>query len=546
MFVEGTRIPAIALLLAVLVFAGVIAALWRRIRALTAANAALSMQSVQYETAMQLTQDVVYEWNASDRRLTRASQLANIFGNAPIYDNFPESIFELKKIHPDDVERARAAIREIKDGSGRAVCDVRLLDKNDRFVWYRNSFTAIKNDAGEIVKVLGVIANINEEKLRMQFIEDSAKKDPLTKLYNKSVTEEMVSLRLSAPEIGGALFIIDIDNFKNVNDTLGHLYGDAALSEIAHTLKGLFRESDVVGRIGGDEFLVYMANNPGKNVVSAKAVKVIESVKRSYRRNEIVCDISASLGVAFFPEDGGSYPELAAHADRALYYMKKHGKNGAEFYSSIRDRSEAVRIDVPSPRREIPVDKPQKNFRENIADYMLKIFYEYDNTDKAVPVLLDFVGKAFVIGRIDVSVFSEDQQTLKCLYEWLGEGVKPNDEALKLVQAGPWQTVKEQLDEDDMIVCEDVQNGCAKFLENDTLVDRGVTSAIFGYVVEGEKRRAVVTFEYFGQKHLFTSEEKDAMKVISRMIGLFVVRTREHESLLRYMARDREKGLVQN
>lgn len=546
MSAEGAQIPMIMLILAVLVFAGVIMTLWRRVKALSAANAALSMQSVQYETAMRLTQDVVYEWNASDRRLSRASQLVNIFGNAPIYDNFPESIFELKKIHPDDVEKARAAIREIKNGSGRAVCDVRLLDKNDRYVWYRNSFTAIKNEAGEIVKVLGVIANINEEKLRMQCIEDSAKKDPLTKLYNKAVTEEMVSLHLSAPETGGALFIIDIDNFKNVNDTLGHLYGDAALSEIAHTLKGIFRDSDVVGRIGGDEFLVYMANNPDRNIVSAKAEKLLASVKRSYHRNEIVCDISASLGAAFFPEDGNTYSELVANADKALYYMKKHGKNGAEFYGAIRDRSETGRLDVPGPRREILADMPQKNFRENIADYMLKIFYEYDNTDKAVPVLLDFVGKAFGIGRIDVSVFSDDQLTLKCLYEWLGEGVKSNEEALKLIQAGPWQTVREQLNEDDMIVCEDVQNGRAKFLENDTLKDRGVSSAIFGYIVEGEKRRAVVTFEYFGQKHLFTSEEKDAMKVIARTIGLFVVRTREHESLLRYMARDREKGLVQH
>ena len=89
-------------------------------------------------------------------------------------------------------------------------------------------------------------------------MEDCAKKDPLTGLLNKTVTEEMVSLQLGKPEEKCALFIVDIDNFKNVNDTLGHLYGDAALSEIAHAIKGVFRDSDVMGRIGGDEFLVCM------------------------------------------------------------------------------------------------------------------------------------------------------------------------------------------------------------------------------------------------------------------------------------------------
>ena len=545
MFAGDAHIPAIALILAAILAVGVVVTLWRRVQTLRAANASLSMQSLQYETAMQLTQDVIYEWTAADRRLARASRIAKIFGSAPIYDNFPESLFEQKKIHPEDEEKAREAIRELNEGTGRSMCEVRLLDTSGRYVWYRNSMMAVRDEDGKIVKVLGVITNVNEEKLRMQIMEDCAKKDPLTGLLNKTVTEEMVSLQLGKPEEKCALFIVDIDNFKNVNDTLGHLYGDAALSEIAHAIKGVFRDSDVMGRIGGDEFLVCMTGVPGRDIVAAKAASLLAAVRRSYSKEDVRCSISASIGVSLFPEDGFTFAGLVDKADRALYYVKQHGKDSAAFYDEVKDVASARLADLSARRREIPAGAPQKNFRENIADYMLRIFYEHDNTDKAVPVLLDFVGKTFGIGRIDVSVFSEDQKTLQCLYEWRGDGVPSADEALAVIQADSWESLRERLDEHDMVICEDVQNSDAEFLKHDTLKARGVTSAIFGYVIEDERRRAVVTFEYFDKKHFFLPEEQDAMKVISRTIGLFVVRTRERESLLRYMKRERDSQPVQ-
>ena len=540
MSVEGAQLPMMILILAALLAAGVIMTLWRRVKTLAAANASLSMQSLQYETAMQLTQDVVYEWTAADSRLSRASRIAKIFGSAPVYDDFPESLFQQKKIHPDDERKAREAIRELTEGTGRAVSELRLLDTSGRYVWYRNSMTAVRDENGKLVKVLGVIANINEEKLRLQIIEDSAKKDPLTKLLNKAVTEEMVTLQLGPPDARCALFIVDIDNFKSVNDTLGHLYGDAALSEIARALSGIFRDTDVVGRIGGDEFLVCMTNVPGRDIVAAKAGKVLAAVRRSYCKDGVVCEISASIGVSCFPADDKTYAGLVDKADRALYYIKQHGKNSFAFYEDVRGSAQPHDAGAVQRRREIPSGVPQQNFREHIADYMLRIFYEHENTDKAVPVLLDFVGKAFGIGRIDVSVFSEDQSLLQCLYEWRGEGVAAAAAALGVVRAAPWKSVKDSLDDNDMIICEDVQHSEAEYLRHDTLKTRGVASAIFGYSIEGEQRRSVVTFEYFGERHYFSSEEQYAMKVISRTIGLFVVRSREREELLRYMAKERQ------
>jgi len=169
----------------------------------------------------------------------------------------------------------------------------------------------------------------------------------------------------------------------------------------------------------------------------------------------------------------------------------------------------------------------QKNFRENVAEYILKLFSQYENVDTAVPILLEFVGNSFKMGRMDVSVFPEDETYYEILYEWCDEGVPPLKREGKRFPADEWSSIKAQLDENNILLCEDTGKGIPDYLENDHMKVRGVKSTMLCYIVEGGKRKAVLAFEYFKEKHIFTKEEKDTIRTISDTISLFVLRARE-------------------
>ena len=175
-----------------------------------------------------------------------------------------------------------------------------------------------------------ISAKKNEKMLRRQ-----AETDPLTGLANRAFAEKLIGsiLQSESEAAKRALLILDIDNFKRVNDTLGHQQGDSILKSIADVLRKSFREADVVGRLGGDEFFVLMQGVQGKANVETKAKEICGAVVKVCSANGSECRVSTSIGIALSPEHGNSFTQLYAHADAALYHVKSNGRNGYMIYS---------------------------------------------------------------------------------------------------------------------------------------------------------------------------------------------------------------------
>lgn len=158
--------------------------------------------------------------------------------------------------------------------------------------------------------------------------------DKLTKLYNKSTTENIGKMKLKSfseqdppSETIMALYVIDLDHFKDANDTYGHQFGDRVLMDFARNLRKKFRPNDCIGRFGGDEFVVIIDNLPGMEIIIRKAreIKEVASELTIDGRN---AGITASIGVAIVPQDGTDYDMVFKAADRALYHVKQNGRNG--------------------------------------------------------------------------------------------------------------------------------------------------------------------------------------------------------------------------
>ncbi len=157
--------------------------------------------------------------------------------------------------------------------------------------------------------------------------------DKLTKLYNKATFENVCNLKLrefadeEERENLMALYIIDLDHFKEVNDTKGHQFGDIVLKEFAKKLRGCFRPYDCVARFGGDEFVVIIDNMPNTEVITRKA-EIINQIARTLEIDGENAKVSASIGIAIAPRAGTEYEEIFKAADNALYFVKNHGRDG--------------------------------------------------------------------------------------------------------------------------------------------------------------------------------------------------------------------------
>lgn len=201
----------------------------------------------------------------------------------------------------------------------------RLSDGSTR--WVHNEAHFLTDvDSGHLCVMLSV-KDINEDKQEEQKLFEAVTLDQMTKVLNRETAMGYIKQILhNENDRLHVLFMLDVDNFKGINDTLGHQAGDEFLIKLAEELKKAFRENDVVGRIGGDEFFVFLRNVVQIDLIERKAQDILDIVSRAGEGYSGV-KLSGSIGIALYPGDGRTVKELYAKADEALYVAKRGGKN---------------------------------------------------------------------------------------------------------------------------------------------------------------------------------------------------------------------------
>lgn len=226
--------------------------------------------------------------------------------------------------------------------SGDSILDViePLPDSNGKKNYSSTSKHAIRDEEGNIIGLYGIGRDITtklelEEELRKhELLTIKAETDALTGLLNRESTLKYIVEAISA--CNGhlhALLFIDLDFFKQINDNFGHPFGDQVLRTIAQKLKEIFRNTDIVGRIGGDEFLVLIKDVDSEETVRRKAAEVVSQVAAVRFEGEYCVSITCSVGIALHQGDGTSLAQLYEQADRAMYVAKENGKNQLVFES---------------------------------------------------------------------------------------------------------------------------------------------------------------------------------------------------------------------
>lgn len=247
-------------------------------------------------------------------------------------DNAPENFVHYlsdknKNLH----EELHTILKNMENEEGKRTFFVTVKHSDQEELILRIQLTSLFGTNGEIRQCIGVIEDATET----QHLREKADRDSLTGLYNRSYAVEKINGMLQefspVPECVHACVLMDLDNFKKLNDTLGHQKGDQALQDVANILRQHFREYDIVCRLGGDEFLVFVQNIP-RNVIEKNIGSLLKKLTLTYEKEEKKICITVSAGIYLVQEPCHDFRELYQKADETLYRVKNSSKNGYRIY----------------------------------------------------------------------------------------------------------------------------------------------------------------------------------------------------------------------
>lgn len=297
----------------------------------TALENQLKQREPQLTYALNAASDGLWDWNIETEEVFFSPQLKRMLGYGSL-EMKPHISTWQANVHPDDLEQVYAALQNHLDGKCiRYEVEYRLRNRNGEYIWVHDHGSVCdRNEQGEPCRVVGMVRNINKSKDLETRLQKFACVDELTGLLNRRAGYEQFEQYLNNAKqmqqpLSVALF--DIDHFKQINDQCGHLLGDEVLRSVGKVLTSVARQSDVMLRWGGEEFMLLMPNT-----FKQHALVLCERVREelnitSAKFSDVYDGITISGGVAAYPEHGEDIEKLVVIADRALYRAKELGRD---------------------------------------------------------------------------------------------------------------------------------------------------------------------------------------------------------------------------
>lgn len=241
-------------------------------------------------------------------------------------------------VHPDDLPLLHETLKKaVSAQQGWQNIVLRWRHRNGSYRTLESNASALFSEAGQLIGFQGVDRDITERKQAEERIEFLAHHDALTGLPNRILLRDRFAHALTMADRSRsrvAMLFLDLDHFKRVNDTLGHVAGDQLLLEVVTRLSRCTRESDTISRQGGDEFILLLNDIPDPETVVRIANEILTNMSEPLQSNGHALNVSCSIGIAIYPEDGSDFDSLLQKADTAMYSAKDSGRNTYRFFDS--------------------------------------------------------------------------------------------------------------------------------------------------------------------------------------------------------------------
>ncbi len=315
----------------------------------------LKRSEERYRLAVEGVNDGIWDWDGKSGRLFMSKRSCLIMGFDPNKESTTiEEWFGM--VSREDLDKFVKEFNEYitvpQKKHFQIDYRIKAADGGDR--WIRTRGIAIWDDSGIPVRMAGSNTDITEQKLSDEKIHRLAYYDTMTGLPNRALLEDRFVIAAANAQRKSrmvAVYFLDLDNFKSINDTLGHSFGDQLLLNVGEQLKHKLRKSDTIARLGGDEFIMLQTSVKEMNEVYHLAARLLDIFKQPWILDDREFYITASIGISIYPNDGGNLHELMKNADAAMYRAKETGKNNFKIYTEELNLRIMARMEIESNLR---------------------------------------------------------------------------------------------------------------------------------------------------------------------------------------------------
>ena len=425
--------------------------------------------------------------------------------------------FDESMVYEEDLAYFKSIFRGLLKSPKNETIEYRTKRFDKDYTWYQLNLTSLLGPEGYVTRIVGRMINIHEKKLKELDLLLRAEKDALTELYNKGATMQLIenALEDSKKDTLNALMIIDLDNFKEVNDLLGHAQGDQVLVDTAAALNDIFKGGDIVGRIGGDEFVVFMKNLNAISNADILANKVVRNVNYSFDYEDRQINVTCSVGVAIYPYHGSDYEELFGKADKAVYTAKANGKNGYRIY-------DAATTMVYHATRKNTEYNPEKGMEMNrsIEDLVMQVLFEDKVMESALKSAIELITaqydfhRGYICGNESLPI-SHTVQFAATGYE-IGKESEEHYELNRVVSETLFESFKK------LSIIHDYDLSAEEM--HDYFHSEGIKSMLYYPITSQGEFRGAIIFENHEDVQLeFNDGEKEEIRSLMRVIEAHIL-----------------------
>ena len=494
-------------------------------------QARLQAAFARNQVVINQTEGVIFEWDLVTDSVICSEKWRERFGYSLKTAGLSKILQMGSHFHPDDISLLREKISELHKYPHTTFAEVRIVTREGRYLWSRVRATSVFNEEGKPTHIIGIIHDINELKNEALASRQQAQQDSLTKLLNKASAQQAVTEYLEGRSgtALAALLMLDLDNFKSVNDTHGHLYGDAVLTQVGTTLRSLFRSHDVIGRIGGDEFMIFLKDVPSREMVAERCELLVNTFRNQLHSLMPDLPVSVSIGCALVPTHGTAYTDLFRRADEALYNAKRKGKSQFSIYNPQEKYDSA--LDTAERTTRIDSDVQPTMNDDSLVRFVFQSLYESRNIDATIEELLSFIGTHFNVSRVYIFENNDDNTCCSNTFEWCNVGIHPEKENLQSVSyitdIPGWPDV---YDEKGIFYCTDIT--ALEPPVRAIVEPQGIKSMLHCAIMDRGVFRGYVGFDECTTNRLWTQGQVSVLEFLAQVLAVFLIKQRSQSKEL--------------
>ncbi len=501
----------------------------------------LSHQTL-FEAVAELSDEWFWVYDVREQTIQFFGKGRDILRLSATKQPFPQQVVESGIVYPDDLPLFLEFSESVKVGFHKPF-DVRFVLPDRSVRYYRIIYKTTYDRKGNPLFSIGKTFDIHNQKT----LEVLSRTDSLTNCLNKMTTEQTIqNLLLQEKNAFHALFIVDIDDFKAVNDNLGHHFGDLVLTDIAGKLHTHFRGEDIIGRIGGDEFVVFVKNVTSRAILERKARAIAAAFQNNYAGEHSDYKISGSIGIALYPGDGTTYEALYKAADKALYHSKTQGKDRYTFYEPHLADAQMQKLTTVENAERIA----STYFDSELMSTIFELMYEAKDVTASLNTALQLIGQRLGADRCYLFETFDEGIHYSVTYEWCSANVSRQIQNLQNISKATLGDFFDVLDAHDVLYSNDI-----RLIQSDEAyrLVRGqeIQSFLLVQAKGKEYTRLVLGLDDCHNSRVWSEKEINSVRYALKMISIFTSsnsRTRDlhsHEVIASLALNEQERALLE-